>query len=222
MTMNITLGEQILLLCLDDSGSVRQQPTAEYMIAAGALLELAMADRVRLDGKRLVPADTTATGSVALDPVLARLAEPAKAKPDDVQEWIFALGKDAFTAARQGLLDKGLVREEHGRTLGIIKTTRYPETDVGARSEVRRVLDAVVLEGQEPDERTAALITLIHHGDLHGIAFPDADAGAVKRRCAEVAEAHWARPVLRALMDAVAASVAYFMSLVAVNVAVNS
>ncbi|MGY0018379.1 GOLPH3/VPS74 family protein [Streptomyces sp. cg35] len=221
MTMNITLGEQVLLLCLDDSGTVRQQPTAEYMIAAGALLELAMADRVHLDGARLVTTDTTAVGSASLDPVLARLAEPAK-KTGDAQEWIFALHKEAFAAARQDLLGKGLVREERGRTLGIIKTTRYPETDGRARAEVRHALDETVVQGAEPDERTAALITLIHHGDLHGIAFPDADSAAVKRRCAEVAEAHWARPALRALVDAVAASVAYFMSLVAVNAAVNS
>jgi hypothetical protein len=75
-------------------------------------------------------------------------------------------------------------------------------------SSLRQSLTDTVLEGGTPDARLAALITLLHHGGLHTLAFPDADRAAVKQRMAEIAENHWAEPALRRVAESVAAAAA--------------
>ena len=216
-----TLGEQILLLALDDTtGTAKQQPQAEYMISAAALLELALAGRVRLGEGQVVVQDATPLGSAALDAPLARVA--GQDKHEDAQKWIFVLRKEAYTAARQGLLDKGLIREEQRRVLGLFRTSRFPEADGSVEAALRRTLEEVVLEGREPDERTAALVVLLHHGGLHASAFPDADQASVKRRTAQIAESHWAEPALRQLADSVLVALASFTTSTAVGIALSN
>ena len=55
----------------------------------------------------------------------------------------------------------GLVREEGKRVLGVFGSHRYPVTDPAVPEALRRELAAVVLEGQEPEDRTAALTDII-------------------------------------------------------------
>ncbi|MDX3671836.1 GOLPH3/VPS74 family protein [Streptomyces europaeiscabiei] len=108
------------------------------------------------------------------------------------------------------MVDKGLIREEKRRVLLVFRTTRYPEADGTVESALRGRLAEVVLEGVEPDPRTAALISLLHHGDLHTLAFPDADSeeSPARRRMTEIAERHWADPALRRMAETAAATAA--------------
>ncbi|MFC7981292.1 GPP34 family phosphoprotein [Streptomyces sp. NPDC057336] len=200
--METTLGEQIMLLSLDDTtGAPQLQSQSEFMISSASVLELALADRVRVEGDRLVVSDPTPTGVPALDEALARIA--GADEPKDVQAWIFELRAEAVAGARRGLLDKGVIREERTRRWGIFPTSRYPEADGSAEALVRRGLAAVVLEGEEPDARTAALVVLLHAGGLRSLVFADADGPAADARMAELAEGHWAEPVMKQLIDSV-------------------
>ncbi|MET9990815.1 GPP34 family phosphoprotein [Streptomyces mutabilis] len=200
--METTLGEQIMLLSLDDTtGAPQLQSQSEYMISSASVLELALADRVRMEGDRLVVTDPTPPGVQALDEALARIA--AADEPKDVQAWIFELREEAVAGARQGLLDKGVIREERTRRWGIFPTSRYPEADGSAEAQVRRKLTAAVLEGEEPDARTAALVVLLHTGGLRDLVFADADRTAVDERMAELTEGHWAEPAMKQLIDSV-------------------
>ncbi|MCC9706877.1 GPP34 family phosphoprotein [Streptomyces sp. MNU76] len=130
--------------------------------------------------------------------------------PDDVGKWIHEHSTAEYEAALRGVLDKGLIREEKRRVLLVFRTTRYPEADGTVESALRGRLAEVVLEGADPDPRTAALISLLHHGDLHTLAFPDADTedSPVRRRMAEIAERHWADPALRRMAETAAATAA--------------
>ncbi|MEU6481276.1 GPP34 family phosphoprotein [Streptomyces sp. NPDC047017] len=226
--MNTTVGEQILLLSLDDTtGQARQQPQAEYVTAAAALLELERAGRIRAEGDRLTVVDATPLDDPALDPVLARLAAgdtggTRDGQRDEIQKWIFALRREAFTAARQALLDKGVLREEQRRVLGLFRTSRYPEADGSVEAELRRVLAEVLVEGREPDARTAGLVVLLHHGGLRRPAFPEADPAAVERRMAEIAEGNAATPTVRRLTDSVLVALASFTTGTAVGLALHN
>ncbi|MFD5747675.1 GPP34 family phosphoprotein [Streptomyces sp. NPDC127033] len=80
----------------------------------------------------------------------------------------------------KGLLDKGLVREEKKKALGLFPVRRYPEADGSVEAAVRWQLDAVVLHGEIPDERTASLAALLHGAKLHRLVFPDAGMGTVE------------------------------------------
>ncbi len=83
-----------------------------------------------------------------------------------------ALDPDAVNAARERLLERGLVREEKKRVWGVFPTRRYPEADGSVERELRDTLASVVHEGAEPDERTAALLGLLHGAGLQNWLSP--------------------------------------------------
>lgn len=177
-----TLGEEILLLSLDDSsGEARLPLRTPYAIATAALLERALSDD---------PADAVF--------------------PDDVGKWIHEHSAKEYETALRGVLDKGLIREERRRVLLVFRTTRYPEADGTVEAALRARLTEVVLKGAEPDPRTAALISLLHHGDLHTLAFPDAgsEESPARRRMTGIAGHHWADPALRRMAETAAAAAA--------------
>ncbi len=69
-----------------------------------------------------------------------------------------------------------------------------------------------MLDGAEPDTRTAGLIALIHSAKLHALAFPDSQRKLVAARMAEVANGQWAAKSVRAaIRDMQAAMVAVTM-----------
>ncbi|UUU32536.1 GPP34 family phosphoprotein [Streptomyces sp. CA-210063] len=193
-----TLGEEILLLSLDDTtGEARLPLRTPYAIAAAALLERALA------------ADTDDTANTDDTDAAVGTAGSAEAVlPDDAEKWVAEHRTEEYEAALQGLLAKGLIRKEKRRVLLVFRTTGYPESDGTVEAALRGRLAKVVLEGAEPDHRTAALITLLHHGDLHTLAFPDADSddSPAKRRMTETAERHWADPALRRMAETAAAA----------------
>ncbi|MDT0573801.1 GPP34 family phosphoprotein [Streptomyces sp. DSM 3412] len=195
-----TLGEEILLLSLDDTtGEARLPLRTPYAIAAAALLErvLSGADGADSEGDDADAADG-ADGS------------GKRALPDDIGKWIHGRSTAEYETALRGVLDKGLIRKEKRRVLLVFRTTRYPEADGTVESALRGRLAEVVLEGADPDPRTAALISLLHHGDLHTLAFPDADSddSPARRRMAEIADHHWADPTLRRMAETAAATAA--------------
>ncbi|MET9507027.1 GPP34 family phosphoprotein [Streptomyces flavidovirens] len=204
--MDCTLGEQVMLLSLEDDTGVGQEAMRTGLAVTGAaLVELALLGRVavRGDGK-VVVVDPAPVGEPALDPVLGALA--GRDKPRKARDWVELLQKDAVNAARERLLERGLVREEKKRVWGIFPTRRYPEADGSVERELRDTLASVVHEGAEPDERTAALLGLLHGAGLQKLAFPDAQGKALDRRLTELAQGQWSVPVVRDAVKAVQAA----------------
>jgi hypothetical protein len=202
--MSVTLGEEIMLLSLDDaSGVAKDRSSAGWAVAGGTLLELAMRYRVRVAGGVVSITDTSTTRVPLLDDRLERLAEWAGRRGGGkITDW---LAKDQATAVRAtvtSLCDRGLVVEERHRTLGIFPVRRYPEADGSVERELRDRLARVVLEGSRPDDRTSALVALLHGARLHGIAFPELPRKEVEPRMATIAEGKWvADSVRRAIRD---------------------
>ncbi|MFE2419624.1 GPP34 family phosphoprotein [Streptomyces hokutonensis] len=153
MTTNLTIGEQIVLLALDEkTGELREAPLRVSLAAsAAALLEL------ELPGTPVSPA------AAAMD-------EHKRNHPEETpREWLLAVREAALDAAYQGLLEKGLVREEGRRVLGVFGSVKHPVTDPSELAALRGRLTSVLAEGQDPDERTAALITVLHHSGLKAV-----------------------------------------------------
>ncbi|MER6198860.1 GPP34 family phosphoprotein [Streptomyces sp. NPDC001586] len=210
--MGITLAEEIVLLSLDDgSGETRRRQAAGWAAAGAILLELVMAERVSVAGKYLELRDTTPTGEELLDGRIlsmeAWLRGRAKRR---VTDWLTREQTKAVGAAVERLVERGLVAAEVHKVLGMFPQKRYPGTDGGAvERALRERLRAVVIEGAEPDERTAGLIALIHSTGLHGLAFPDRRRKEVAPRTAEMATGQWAADSVRAaIRDVQAAMVA--------------
>ncbi|MCY0957800.1 GOLPH3/VPS74 family protein [Streptomyces sp. H27-H5] len=209
--MTITLAEEIMLLSLDDeSGAAKQREAAGWAVAGGILLELVMAGRVSVTGKDLELTDTTATGQPLLDTRLQLLETWMRGKSRRrVTDWLTKDHAKAVGATLESLRDRGVVLETRHKVLGVFPTRRHPEADGSVERELRDRLDAVVLAGAEPDERTAGLIALIHSAKLGRLVFPDAPRKETAARLAEVADGQWAtEQVRKAIRDMQAAMAA--------------
>ncbi|SMQ16429.1 Golgi phosphoprotein 3 (GPP34) [Streptomyces sp. Ag82_O1-12] len=206
-----TLGEQLMLLSLDDeSGAAKESAKVAPAISGALLVELALAGRIGVTDDRVTVLDATPLGDPALDTALADIA--GRDKPGSAKDWITRLKTDAMAWANRGLIEKGLVREEKKKVLGLFSVRRYPETDGSVEAAVRQRLDAVVLRGAAPDERTASLVALLHGAKLHRLAFPDADAREVRAAMESISHGQWSatavRHVVRAAEEALAVIVA--------------
>ncbi|GGQ11878.1 hypothetical protein GCM10010249_33080 [Streptomyces roseolilacinus] len=193
-----------MLLSLDDeSGVAKDRASAGWAVAGGILLELAMRHRIQVTSGRVGITDTSTTGDELLDERLRRLADWVhRNRSGKITDW---LTKDQATAVRatvRSLCERGLVAEERHRTLGLFPVRRYPEADGTVERELRDRLARVVLQGARPDNRTSALVALLHGARLHGIAFPGVPRKEVEPRMATIAEGQWAADsVRRAIRD---------------------
>ncbi|CAM5645827.1 GPP34 family phosphoprotein OS=Streptomyces alboniger OX=132473 GN=CP975_14965 PE=4 SV=1 [Streptomyces alboniger] len=206
-----TLGEQLLLISLDDeSGTAKEPAKVAPAIAAASLVELALAGRIDVTDGKVTVVDATPLGDPALDAALEAVA--GGDRPVGTRDWINRLKTDAVARANAGLIEKGLVREEKRKVLGLFPVRRYPEADGSVEAAVRQRLAAVVLEGAAPDERTASLVALLHGAKLHRLAFPDADARRVREAMESVSHGQWSatavRQVVKAAEDALTAIIA--------------
>lgn len=209
--MGITLAEEIMLLSLDDeSGSAKQRQAAGWAVAGGILLELVLAGKVAVEGKHLELVDTTPTGDSLLDSRTALIGTWMRGRRKRrVTEWLTKDQSKAVAAALECLCERGVVVEEKHKALGVFPIRRYPEADAAVERELRDRLRVVVLEGAEPDTRTAGLIALIHSAKLHRLAFPDGHRKEIAARMEEVATGQWAAESVRsAIRDMQAAMVA--------------
>ncbi|MFE4368612.1 GPP34 family phosphoprotein [Streptomyces sp. NPDC056835] len=199
--METTLGEELLLLSLDDKWGYEKEPEkVAWAIAAASLVDLALAGRIEVTEKVVSVRDPAPLGVPSLDAALADIV--GYDKPGKVKDWLHHLKKPAVSGATDGLVAKGLVRKETKKVLGLFPVRRYPEADGSAEASVRERLDEVVLRGEAPDDRTAGLVALLHGAKLHKLAFPDGDARAVESRTAAIAQGQWASPAVRSIIDA--------------------
>lgn len=198
-----TLGEQLLLLSLDDeSGAEKERANVALAIAAASLVELAIAGRVEVDGDQVTVLDATPLADPVLDTALADLDGWKKSRPRKTKDWIEHLKRGAVAGTTKNLAAKGLVREEKKKVLGLFPVTRFPEADGSAEDVLRRRLDAVVMRGEAPDERTASLIALLHGAKLHGLLYKKPELATAKTSMEKIAHGEWAAPAVRQAVKA--------------------
>lgn len=210
--MAVTLGEEIMLLSLDDeSGAAKQRQAVGWAVAGGIVLDLVMAGRLSVERERMTVDDPAPTGVGLLDERL-RLVEAwaaGRRRPPKVTEWLTKDRDKAVRAAVASLRERGLVSEEQRKVLGLVPVRRFPQADGAVERTLRDRLTAVVVDGAEPDERTVGLIALIQGAGLHRLAFPGLPRKEVTARMKEIAEGQWAgESVRKAVRDMEAAMVA--------------
>lgn len=216
METTATLGEQIMLLSLDDeSGVAKEQSSVHYAVAGAVLTELALAGRLAVGEEgadqegRVLLRDAEPVGDAAADLVLERVAarDGKGSKPQKPKDWILLTAGKCVEATRTGVVDKGFVREEKKKFLGVLPGgTRYPEADGAAERELRAGLSSVVLGGAEPDDRLGALIGVLHGAKLQKLAFPEASGAELKQvqeRMKDIAEGHWAGVAVGKVIESV-------------------
>ncbi|MBW0118583.1 GOLPH3/VPS74 family protein [Pseudonocardia abyssalis] len=190
----LTVAEEVVLLALDeDTGGGGTRLGLDWAVAGAVVVELALAERIAVgDDDVVTVVDPAPTGVGHLDTVLAEVAGRVK-----VSTLLRRTRGGAPGRAIASLVERGVLRRRRGRLLGLVPAHRYPTQDASARSEIRSRLADAVLDGREPDERTAALIGVLHAARLRRRALPTGHRRQVRTRMGDIAKGQAVGPAVR-------------------------
>ena len=181
--------EEILLLALeDDEGTVKWQAAQSYPygMAGGILAELLLAGRICVedDDRQTVNAmDIASVGEAVLDDCLTQVYA-AKGRRT-LQDWVVQLGQAKKLRERvaDGLCARGVLKKEEGKSLLVLRRTRYPERDPGPeRRMIERLRQAIFTDDEQVEPRTAILVALAHGAGLLEVPFAGQDLQLVRDR----------------------------------------
>ncbi|HEX8627915.1 MAG TPA: GPP34 family phosphoprotein [Catenuloplanes sp.] len=157
---SIALAEELLLLGYDDKTGkgTGSRIGLDLGMAAAVLVDLALTGRVAYGDGSLIVLNSTPTGDPIADEVLARVAHDT---PHTPAQWLQRLRHGLRNRVLADLVARGVMRDEDETAMGFIHLHRYPVADHAPEAEVRSRLAAALTGETRPDERTAALATLL-------------------------------------------------------------
>lgn len=210
---DLTLAEQTLLVALDDEkGRDVTQWGSDAGLAAALLLDLARRELVEID------ADGKVAALEGPEPPheLLRAAHAAiggSERRRDAKGWVSRLPRELKPLRERiarGLVERGILAEQHRKVLGLVPVTRWPAVDPGPEQELRARLRALVL-GAEPTAQEALLLGLLEPLGLVDGLVERGERRDARRRAKAVAEHGIAgtavRDSVRAVQGAVTAAV---------------
>lgn len=206
--MDVTLAEELLLIAYNDETGKASTGSAELDcgLAGAVLLYLALAGRIDVVDGRVTVLDAAASGEPVNDSVLERIARDGKARKPEW--WVGKLRSKVRSGVLARLTERGVLRPERHKLMGMLPVQRYPGLDSGVKSAARTRLDRAVVNGVEPDTRTAALASLLHACGLAKRTFPELDRRRLKARMKEINEGQWASAAVRKAIQSIQAAVA--------------
>lgn len=221
------IAEDLLLLLLDDeSGRLTGTSYPQPALGGALLVELATTGAVEVEERRSVwrSAKVTVTGQLPADPLLRTSYDVVAEKSRSAQDLVNRLGKGVRDTLADRLVDRGILERVDGRVLGLFPTTRWPTADAAHEADVRRALTAALVQGQEPDERTGALVALLSSLDrAHKVVDRDGlPAREVRKRAKAIAEGAWAARAVRDAINASTAAITAATTAAATGAAVSS
>jgi len=202
-----TLAEDLALLLVDpETGKPVVDGTAFDRVIGGALLlDLVGAGRVTVGGKgskARVAATGGATGNPLLDAAVERLGTKERRASSAVER----LSSKLRAATFEQLVAAGIVVGEPGRILGLFPTTTWRFTKPEPRASLQSGVAAVLTGKGEPDERQAALVSLLYAVKAeHKVV--DGPRRELRARAKEIAEGEWAGSAVSQAVQAVQATV---------------
>ncbi|GAB3997342.1 GOLPH3/VPS74 family protein [Nocardioides marmoraquaticus] len=226
-TRDVLIAEDLLLLLLhDEKGSVQHAYHLDPVLGGALLVELALGGHVEPvpQEKRWgwTPKDRVrATPEVPADPLLREAQDLVAEKERTAQDLVTRLGRKRRDPLLERLADRGFVRREQGKVLGLFPRTTWPEADGRHEEALRARLEAVLLRDDVPDDRTGALVALLSGADVaQKVVRSDRRRSRdVARRAKVVAEGDWAAAGVK---DAIAAANAATMAAITASTAAAS
>lgn len=204
------IAEDLLLLATDDAtGKITVSSTnLDPALAGAVLMELVMLGRVNLDGEgrkaKVVVVDAAPSGDPVLDGGLQSLIDKGPVKPSQA---ISVLGKGLRDRLNGTLADRGILRRESGKILGLFPTTRWPAQDQRREASIRDAVAALLLKGLEPDGRAAAIISVLTAADMLKTVVDKSDLKIAKARGKEIGDGIWATDSVRKVIQEAQAAI---------------
>lgn len=156
--------EDVLLLLFQPSTeAIAGEGTLYYVLGGAALTDLALEQRIEIDDRsgftgRLV----RAVGSTPpTDPLLAQVWYLIAEKPRNAQTLLAEAGPNLREAVLDRLVERGHLRRETRKTLGLFTTNALADGGTPRRAELIQQVRAVLADGAAPEPRTAALGALL-------------------------------------------------------------
>lgn len=218
--MDPLIAEDLTLLLLDDEkGTFRASSYLTTVLGGAVLIELALTEAATIGEQtsRWRSAKVHAESSAPpVDPVLIEALRIVAEKERSADDLVNRLGKGLKESLTNRLVERKILERHEDKILGVFPRTRWPMADASHEEEVRRQLTAALLQGVDPEPRTAALIALLSaidqaHQVIDHEGMPTRE---VKQRAKQIAEGAWAAEAVR---DAIAAMIAAVTAAVTVS-----
>jgi len=213
------IAAELLLLALDEKSgkSLVDSSTLGAGLIGAAVVDLVLDGALELvqgEGGPVKPGRLARTGrnEPTTEPLTLILEKVHDKKPKKAVSELYAWSwKDHPGKLKDQLLEQmaaeGLLTKEDHKVLGLFASTRWKEADGRDEAAIRARVRAVVVDGQDPDERTGALVSLVSALDLAAKLFPDADKKQVKARAEEVRKGQWAGQAVHEAVQEVTAGI---------------
>lgn len=184
--MELNLVEEFLLIALDDDKGVFviDSTHLHYGFAGAILLELAVRDKIAVDGDFVRLKSSSHEPEVVLNKALDMIAQ--NTKPQKVKDLLSKLAQKAGEMKNdtlQRLIERGILSKEEHKILWIIPNNKYPTSNLNPENKVRERLNSVTIHGAKSEPRDIMLLSLIDVSDLTKEAFRNqSDYKEVKRK----------------------------------------
>jgi hypothetical protein len=210
---------ELILLALDEKSgkALVDSSTLGAGLVGAAVVDLVLDGALELvadEGGPVAPGRLARTGrNEPTTPPMSQILEKVHGrKPKDAVSELYAWSwKDHPGQLKQQLLEQmaadGLLTREDHKVLGLFTSTRWKEADGLEEADIRARLRAVLVDGTDPDERTAALVSLVSALDLAPKLFPDVDRKRITERAEQVRTGQWAGQAVHDAVQEVTAGI---------------
>jgi len=192
-TRTLITEDLLLVLFQPDSGTIAGENTLFYVLAAGALTDLAQRGHARVEEAGFRGTLIHAEGEPPEDELLRPMWDYISQKPRGVQTVLAASGPTMRGPVLDRLIERGHLCKKKRRVLGLIPSTALVDGGTGRRAELVAGMRAVLVDGAEPSEHIAALTALVSaSGSLPVLHREIPWSGATATRAKSLEQGEWA------------------------------
>jgi hypothetical protein len=184
---SIPLAEELLLLAYDDQTgkATGSRIGLDLAMSAAVLVDLALAGRIAYMDGYLSVIDPSPIGDSIADAVLAKAAAD---DPHTPAQWLQRLRHRLRTRVLEDLVARGVVTDVDETQMEYIHVHRYPSADRAYETEIRHRLAEALTTDAIPDERTAALATLLTSARMEpALRLPPEETAQAHKRLEDIA-----------------------------------
>lgn len=155
--------EDLVLLLFDpSSGTIRGENTLFYVLGGAVLTDLAFNGQISIEERGgLRGSIVSATGDIPGDPLLRKTWDVIAEKPTDPQTLLASVGVTLRPIVLDRLAERGHIRAERKKRLGLFTTTSLQDGGTSRRAELLEQVRAIFVDGVTPSPRIAAIGALI-------------------------------------------------------------
>ncbi len=211
----LTISEQLLLLALhDEKGSVvfSASTALPYGLAGAVLLDLYFLGIIAFEGKHVRVVDARATDSDVLDEALELMRQSTKSR--EPKYWVSRIQskvKRLQQRLAEDLVEKQILSKEERKLLWVFTRRRYPTDNAEPEYDIRNAIRNVILYGQHPSEKEAALISLMSACELVNEVFSKEERKSAKQRIKMLSEGNEVSKAVSAVVTEITAAIMVVM-----------